>query len=196
MAHRRRILLQNYYFQSEEAVYSVFAEEDDNAYDFMIVSPDPSAITDEEVGPEDDFVTQALSRDAPGTVEVVRRKRQSSDSDSSDNELLLTYALTSKRPQNDNAYDFLIVPPDRSAITDEEVGPEDNLVIQALPIDATGTAEVVRRKTQSSDGDISDDELLLTYASTSKRPGMSEAANAASGNPIWPKTLPIYCTPD
>ncbi|KAL3277606.1 hypothetical protein HHI36_012948 [Cryptolaemus montrouzieri] len=117
VAHRRSFPLQNHYFQLEEAVNSIIAEEDDNAYVF------PGAITVEEEGPEDDLVTQALPRDVPGTVEVVRRRRL------------------------------------------------------------------------SSDGDTSDDEPRLTYASTSKRPRMSEAAIVASGNPIWRKILPIYSTP-
>ncbi|KAL3267920.1 hypothetical protein HHI36_007058 [Cryptolaemus montrouzieri] len=86
MPHRRSFLLQNHYFQSEEAVNSIIAEEDDNAYDILIVPPDPGAITDEEEGPEDDLVTQALPRDVPGTVEVVRRRRLSSDSDSIDDD--------------------------------------------------------------------------------------------------------------
>ncbi|KAL3266965.1 hypothetical protein HHI36_011114 [Cryptolaemus montrouzieri] len=123
MAHRRSFSLQNHYFQLEEAVNSIIAEENDNAYDFLIVPPDPGAITDEEEGPEDDLVTQALPRDVPRTIEVVQRRRL------------------------------------------------------------------------SSDGDSSDDEPLSTYASTSKRPRMSEATIVASGNPIWRKTLPIYLTP-
>ncbi|KAL3275328.1 hypothetical protein HHI36_020095 [Cryptolaemus montrouzieri] len=75
MAHIRSFSLQNHYFQLEEAVNSIIAEVDDNAFDFLIVPPDHGAITDEEEGPEDDLVTQALSRDVPGTVEVVRRRR-------------------------------------------------------------------------------------------------------------------------
>ncbi|KAL3267350.1 hypothetical protein HHI36_011481, partial [Cryptolaemus montrouzieri] len=50
----------------------------------MIVPRDPGTITDEEKGPEDDLVTQALPRDVPGPVEVVQRRRLSSDGDSSD----------------------------------------------------------------------------------------------------------------
>ncbi|KAL3289903.1 hypothetical protein HHI36_023288 [Cryptolaemus montrouzieri] len=87
MAQRRSFSIQNHYFQLEEAVNSIIAEEDDNAYDFLIAPPDPGAITDEEEGPEDDFVTQALPRDVPGTVEVVRRRRLSSNGDSSDEPL-------------------------------------------------------------------------------------------------------------
>ncbi|KAL3278951.1 hypothetical protein HHI36_016469, partial [Cryptolaemus montrouzieri] len=79
-----------------------------------------------------------------------------------------------------NSYDFLIVPPDPGAITDKEEGLEDDLVIHALPRDVSGTTEVVRRRRRSSDGDSSDDELLSTYAPTSERPRMSEAAIVAS----------------
>ncbi|KAL3265714.1 hypothetical protein HHI36_009917 [Cryptolaemus montrouzieri] len=60
MAHRRNFSLQNQCFQLEEVVNYIIAEEDDNAYDFLIVPPDPGEITDEEEGPEDDLVTQAL----------------------------------------------------------------------------------------------------------------------------------------
>ncbi|KAL3287604.1 hypothetical protein HHI36_002074 [Cryptolaemus montrouzieri] len=105
MAHRRSFSLQNHYFQLEEAVNSIIAEEDDNAYDFLIVLLDPGAI-----------------RDVLKTVELVRRRRL------------------------------------------------------------------------SSDGDSSEVEPLSTYASTSKRPRVSEAAIVASGNPIWRKTIPIYYT--
>ncbi|KAL3269716.1 hypothetical protein HHI36_008776 [Cryptolaemus montrouzieri] len=69
MAHRRSFLLQNHYFQLEEAVNSIIAEEDDNAYDFLIVAHDLGAITDEEEGPEEDLVAQALPRDVPRNVE-------------------------------------------------------------------------------------------------------------------------------
>ncbi|KAL3278154.1 hypothetical protein HHI36_013497 [Cryptolaemus montrouzieri] len=96
MAHRRIFLPQNNYFQLEEAVNFIIAEEDDNAYDFLIVPADPDAITDEEEGPEDDLVTQALPKDVPGTVEVVRRRRLSLDGDSSDDEPLSTYVSTTK----------------------------------------------------------------------------------------------------
>ncbi|KAL3288504.1 hypothetical protein HHI36_002945 [Cryptolaemus montrouzieri] len=91
MAHRRSFSLQNHYFQLEKAVNSIIAEEDDNAYDFLIIPPDPDAIPDEEEGPEDDLMTRALPRDVPGTVEVVRRRILSSDGDSRDDELLSTY---------------------------------------------------------------------------------------------------------
>ncbi|KAL3285029.1 hypothetical protein HHI36_019156, partial [Cryptolaemus montrouzieri] len=96
---------------------------------------------------------------------------------------------------DDTAYDFLIVSLDPGAITDEEEGPEDDLVTQALPRDVPGTVEVVRRRRLSSDGDSSNNDPLSTYASTSKRPCMSEAAIVASDNPIWRKLLPIYSTP-
>ncbi|KAL3278122.1 hypothetical protein HHI36_013467, partial [Cryptolaemus montrouzieri] len=42
------------------------------------------AITDKEGDPEDDLVTQVSPRDVLGTVEVVRRRKLSSDGDSSD----------------------------------------------------------------------------------------------------------------
>ncbi|KAL3265475.1 hypothetical protein HHI36_009679, partial [Cryptolaemus montrouzieri] len=103
IAHRRSSSLQNHYFQLEEAVNSIIAEGDDNAYDFLIVPPDPRPITDEEEDPEDDLVTQALPRDVPGTVEVGRRRRLSSDGDSCDDETLSTYASTSKRPRMSEA---------------------------------------------------------------------------------------------
>ncbi|KAL3266255.1 hypothetical protein HHI36_010435 [Cryptolaemus montrouzieri] len=83
MAHRRSFSLQNHYFQLEEAVNSIIAEEDDNAYDFLIVPPDPG-----------DLVTQALSGDVPGNVEVVRRRRLSSD-------------VASGWTINDDKYDFV-----------------------------------------------------------------------------------------
>ncbi|KAL3282497.1 hypothetical protein HHI36_005679, partial [Cryptolaemus montrouzieri] len=96
MAHRRSVSLQNHYFQLEEAVNSIIAAKDLNAYEFLNIPPDPDATTDEEEGPEDDLVTQALPRNVSGTVEVVRRRRLSLDGDSSDNEPLLTYASTKK----------------------------------------------------------------------------------------------------
>ncbi|KAL3277070.1 hypothetical protein HHI36_012431, partial [Cryptolaemus montrouzieri] len=93
--------------------------------------------------------------------------------------------------ENDNAYDFLIVPPDPGATTDEEEGTEDDLVTRDVP----GNIEVVRRSRLSSDGDSNEDEPLSTYSSTSKRSRMFDAAIAASGNPIWWKSLPKYSTP-
>ncbi|KAL3282849.1 hypothetical protein HHI36_006010 [Cryptolaemus montrouzieri] len=62
MANIRRFLLQNHYFQLEETVSSIIPEEDYNAYDFLIVPPDPGAITDEEVSPEDDLATGIAKR--------------------------------------------------------------------------------------------------------------------------------------
>ncbi|KAL3285711.1 hypothetical protein HHI36_000241 [Cryptolaemus montrouzieri] len=97
--------------------------------------------------------------------------------------------------EDNNAYDFLIVPPDPGAISDEEEFSEDDLVTQALPRDVSGTVEVVRNRRLSSDGDSSDDAPLSIHASTSKRPRMSEAAIVPSCNPIWRKTASIYSTP-
>ncbi|KAL3277705.1 hypothetical protein HHI36_013050, partial [Cryptolaemus montrouzieri] len=68
MAHRRSFLLQNHYFQLEYVVNSIIPEKEDNTCDFLIVPPDLGAITDEEEGPEDDLVTQALPRVVPGTI--------------------------------------------------------------------------------------------------------------------------------
>ncbi|KAL3266629.1 hypothetical protein HHI36_010792, partial [Cryptolaemus montrouzieri] len=90
MANRRSFSLQNHYFRLEEKVNSIIAEEDDNAYDIVIVPPDPGEITHEEEGPGDDLVTQAFPRDVPETVGVVRRRRLSSDGDSSEDEPLST----------------------------------------------------------------------------------------------------------
>ncbi|KAL3269801.1 hypothetical protein HHI36_008860 [Cryptolaemus montrouzieri] len=70
--------------------------------------------------------------------------------------------------EDDNAYDFLIVPPGPGAITDEEEGFEDDLVSQAFPRDIPGTVQVLQCRRLSSNGDSSDDEPLSTYASTSE----------------------------
>lgn len=96
--------------------------------------------------------------------------------------------------EDDDEFDLLVVPPEPGAVTDEEEGPEDDLVTHALPRDVPGTIEVVRRGRSPSDWDSSDDEPLTTSALTAKRPRTSAPTAVVTDNPTWRKTLPIYST--
>lgn len=64
--------------------------DDDREYDFTIIPPDPSVVTDKEEGSDDDMVTHSLPRDVPGNIEVFVRDEGtlSSKYDSSDEEPL------------------------------------------------------------------------------------------------------------
>ncbi|CAG4990114.1 unnamed protein product [Parnassius apollo] len=60
-----------------------------------IIPPDPSVVTDEEEGPDEDMVTYMLPRDVLGNIKVMVRDEGtlSSDYDSSDEEPLAAKRL-------------------------------------------------------------------------------------------------------
>ena len=53
-------------------------DESDNEYFLIILPPAPDVLTDEEEG-EEDLQTSTLPKDFPGTIEVTRRRRHSSE---------------------------------------------------------------------------------------------------------------------
>ncbi|XP_065370926.1 piggyBac transposable element-derived protein 2-like, partial [Calliphora vicina] len=89
----------------QEAVDSILADSEDEDIDMVIIPPNPSELTDEEEGVEDDMISSALPQDIPGTIDVfVNRRNIDNDvSDDSDDEPLeskrtrLTFA-TQKNP--------------------------------------------------------------------------------------------------
>ncbi|CAK1592870.1 unnamed protein product [Parnassius mnemosyne] len=81
----------NSFIGLEEAIEAVTADsDDDRAYDLAIIPPDPSVVTDEEEGSDEDMVTYTLPRDVPGNIEVLVHDEDTllSDYDSSDEEPL------------------------------------------------------------------------------------------------------------
>ncbi|CAG4979648.1 unnamed protein product [Parnassius apollo] len=86
----------NSFIGLEEAIEAVTTDsDDDREYDLAIIPPDPSVVTDEEEGSDQDImVTYTLPRDVPGNIEVMvlDEGTLSSDYDSSDEE-----PLTAKR---------------------------------------------------------------------------------------------------
>lgn len=74
----------------EEALHVILEENDDREYEIAIIPPDPSVVTDEEEGADEDMVTHSLPRDVSGNIEVIVHNSGSlsSDYDSSDEEPL------------------------------------------------------------------------------------------------------------
>ncbi|GBP89343.1 PiggyBac transposable element-derived protein 3 [Eumeta japonica] len=73
-----RFYAANQYRGLEEAVNAIAGDESDNEYDLIILPPEPDVLTDVEEG-EDDLQTSELPRDIPGTIEVIRQRRHSSE---------------------------------------------------------------------------------------------------------------------
>ncbi|CAB3253335.1 unnamed protein product [Arctia plantaginis] len=55
---------------------------DDNEYDLAVIPPDPSALTDEEEGADEDMAACLIPQDVPGTIEVFMNREGSGDEDS------------------------------------------------------------------------------------------------------------------
>lgn len=72
----------------QEAIDAVMKEEDDVAeIDLVAIPPEPSVVTDEEEGEEDNLHSNTFPRDIPGRVEIFPN-REEEDWDSSDEETL------------------------------------------------------------------------------------------------------------
>lgn len=66
----------------EEAIEAVLLDSDDDDCDLAIIPPDPSALTDEEEGADEDMAGCFMPQDVPGNIEVFRNRK---NSDSEDN---------------------------------------------------------------------------------------------------------------
>ncbi|CAH2084691.1 unnamed protein product [Euphydryas editha] len=75
-----------------EAIESILNDEEDTdvSYDIVAIPPDPSVLTDNEEGDEDDVQQNTLPHDIPGRVEVFE-SRNNDDWDGSDDEPLQRY---------------------------------------------------------------------------------------------------------
>nr|XP_026496431.1 piggyBac transposable element-derived protein 2-like [Vanessa tameamea] len=101
----KRLNVSNYYNGLEEAVIAVLEDSDSEAdYEFAIIPPEPSIVTDEEEGADEAMITASLPRDVPGNIEVFRSNKDTipcGDLDSSDDEPLAEKAKRSRRQQPD-----------------------------------------------------------------------------------------------
>ncbi|KAH9632039.1 hypothetical protein HF086_005370 [Spodoptera exigua] len=100
MNHKRRYSASNQYRGLEEALNTVLEDSDDGLeYDLAIIPPEPSVVTDEEEGFDDETIANNLPGDVPGEIEVfVQNIGTLSDSeDDSDNE-----PLAAKRTRKNN----------------------------------------------------------------------------------------------
>lgn len=89
----------NEYCGLEEALNAVMLEEDDASIDLVTLPPEPSVLTDEEEGDEDNIQSNTVPRDIPGRIEVFMN-RDEEEWDSSDDE---TLAETKRRRTNAQA---------------------------------------------------------------------------------------------
>lgn len=84
----RQFEVSDNYHGLQEAVDAIMAEEDsDVEFDIVALPPEPSILTDEEEGDEDNIFTNDMPRDIPGNVQVFVN-RDEEDWDSSDEEPL------------------------------------------------------------------------------------------------------------
>nr|XP_026496763.1 piggyBac transposable element-derived protein 2-like [Vanessa tameamea] len=101
----KHLNVSNYYNGLEEAVIAVLEDSDSEAYyEFAIIPPEPSIVTDEEEGADEAIITASLPRDVPGNIEVFRSNNDTipcGDLDSSDDEPLAVKAKRSRRQQPD-----------------------------------------------------------------------------------------------
>lgn len=82
----------NNYRGLQEAIASIFEDSDsDDNYDLLAIPPDPSILTDEDEGDEDNIHGNVFPRDIPGTIEVIQNKINNDEWDSSDDEPLQKY---------------------------------------------------------------------------------------------------------
>lgn len=92
MMSSKRFKVCNAFNGLEEAVNAILEDSDsDSLYDFAIIPPEPSVLTDEEEGGDEIMVAEDLPRDVPGNIEVFRRDNNiilTDDNDSSDDEPL------------------------------------------------------------------------------------------------------------
>ncbi|CAB3241241.1 unnamed protein product [Arctia plantaginis] len=90
MSRRRRFSASNDSKSLEEAVNSIEEDSEDVLeYDLAMIPPEPSVVTDDEEGFDDDNVLRNLQNDVPGNIEVFVRDKGVL-SDSSDDEPLAT----------------------------------------------------------------------------------------------------------
>lgn len=85
----KRFNVSTNYSGLEEAVQAVLQDShSEGEYEFAIIPPDPSVVTDEEEGAEEDMLTASMPRDVPGNIEVFRNEDDIDSDDSSDDEPL------------------------------------------------------------------------------------------------------------
>uniref|UniRef100_A0A2A4JSB1 Uncharacterized protein n=1 Tax=Heliothis virescens TaxID=7102 RepID=A0A2A4JSB1_HELVI len=90
MSRKRRFSASNDYKGLEESVNFIEEDSDDALeYDLAIIPPEPSVVTDEEEGFDDNSVSRNLPNNVPGNIEVFVRD-EGVLSDSSDDEPLAT----------------------------------------------------------------------------------------------------------
>lgn len=86
------------YNRLEEAVNAILCDSDSEAeYDFAVIPPEPSVLTDEEEGSDEDMLFVSLPKDVPGNIEVF--SCNSDDYDSSDDEPVAEKAKRMPRQQ-------------------------------------------------------------------------------------------------
>lgn len=71
MNRKRRFTASNNFQGLEEAIFRDGEDSDDGLeYDLAIIPPEPSVVTDEQEGFDDDVSPSSLPKDVPGNIEV------------------------------------------------------------------------------------------------------------------------------
>ena len=66
----------------QEAIEAVLQDSEDNKFDLAIIPPDPSALTDEKEGADDDIMAYSIPQDVHDTIEVLRNREDNGSRDS------------------------------------------------------------------------------------------------------------------
>ncbi|XP_022827111.1 piggyBac transposable element-derived protein 3-like [Spodoptera litura] len=74
---------QNSFRGLQEAIEAVIQYSDDDDCDLAIIPPEPSALTDDEEGADEDMTTVCMPQDVPGTLEIFTHRDNSVHEDSS-----------------------------------------------------------------------------------------------------------------
>lgn len=83
---KQRFTAQTSYRGLQEAIEALLQDSEDDECTLAIIPPDPSALTDEEEGADEDMAACTIPQDVPGTIEVSREDNGSEDSMHSDSD--------------------------------------------------------------------------------------------------------------
>ncbi|CAH2095725.1 unnamed protein product [Euphydryas editha] len=79
---KQRFTAQTSYRGLQEAIEAVLQNSEDDECDLAIIPSDPSALTDEEEGADEDMAACPIPQDVPGTIEVFWNREDNGSEDS------------------------------------------------------------------------------------------------------------------
>lgn len=94
---KRTFAVSDSYHGLQEALEAIMGEDDDVDMDLVVLPPEPSMLTDEEEGDDDNIIANDVPGDIPGNVEVFIR-RDEDEWDSSDEEPIVSKSAKRRRP--------------------------------------------------------------------------------------------------